>query len=69
MENKGVGLLSTQCRLRQTMSWNVDFNITYNENKITNLTVVPQDKNYPGFPSGTVAGGIGGRFAHQCGWL
>lgn len=64
MENKGVEFtINTQPIRKDYFTWNVDFNITYNENKITNLTVVPKDKNYPGFPSGTIAGGIGGQFA------
>jgi len=64
MENKGVEFsINTQPIRTDNITLNIDFNITYNENKITNLTVVPKDKNYPGFPSGTIAGGIGGQFA------
>jgi TonB-dependent starch-binding outer membrane protein SusC len=64
MENKGVEFsISTQPIRRQNFSWDIDFNITYNENKITNLTVVPDDPNYPGAATGGIAGGIGGGFA------
>lgn len=64
MENKGVEFsISTQPIRKQNFSWDVDFNITYNENKITNLTVVPDDPNYPGAATGGIAGGIGGGFA------
>lgn len=64
MENKGVEFsINTQLIRKNNLTWNLDFNATYNQNTITNLTVVPQDKNYLGFPSGTIAGGIGGQFA------
>lgn len=64
MENKGVEFsINTQPIRKTNLTWNVDFNITYNKNTITNLTVLPKDKNYPGFPSGNIAGGIGGQFA------
>lgn len=64
MENKGVEFsLSTQLIRQKNLTWNIDFNATYNQNTITNLTVVPQDKNYAGFPSGGIAGGVGGQFA------
>ncbi len=64
MENKGVEFnLSTQIIRKKDMTWNLDFNATYNQNTITNLTVIPQDKNYGGFPSGGIAGGVGGQFA------
>lgn len=64
MENRGVEFsLNTQPIRSNKVTWDVNFNVTYNQNKITNLTVVPQDANYKGFPSGTIAGGIGGQFA------
>lgn len=64
MENKGVEFsINTQPIRTNNLTWNLDFNATYNQNTITNLTVVPQDKNYTGFPSGGIAGGIGGQFA------
>ncbi|MET0634792.1 MAG: TonB-dependent receptor [Chitinophagaceae bacterium] len=64
MTNKGVEFnINTKPVVRKDLEWNVGFNVTYNKNNITNLTVVPKDKNYPGFPSGAIAGGIGGQFA------
>jgi TonB-linked SusC/RagA family outer membrane protein len=64
MENKGVEFsVNAQPLRRKDLTWDVAFNVTYNENKITNLTVIPGDTNYIGFQSGTIAGGIGGQFA------
>ncbi|HVU56793.1 MAG TPA: TonB-dependent receptor [Puia sp.] len=64
MENKGVEFeLGLHPIRRRELTWDMSFNVTYNQNKITNLTVVPDDPNYPGFASGTIAGGIGGQFA------
>jgi TonB-linked SusC/RagA family outer membrane protein len=64
MENKGVEFnINTQPFRSNNLTWDVGFNITYNKNTITNLTVVPDDKTYIGFPSGTIAGGVGGQFA------
>jgi len=64
MENKGVEFdLNLHPIHRQDLTWDLGFNFTYNQNKITNLTVVPDDPNYPGFASGSIAGGIGGQFA------
>jgi iron complex outermembrane receptor protein len=64
MENKGVEFeLNLHPIHRKELTWDLGFNFTYNENKITNLTVVPDDPNYPGFASGSIAGGIGGQFA------
>lgn len=64
MVNKGVEIsINTQPIRNSNVVWDANFNITRNINTITNLTVVPQDPNYRGFPSGTIAGGIGGQFA------
>ena len=71
MENKGVEFsLNTIPVATDKFTWNADFNITYNKNKITNLTVVRGDKNYAGVPAGGIPGGIGGGFAqvHQVGF-
>lgn len=65
MENKGVEFsINTEPIRRNDFTWNVDFNITYNKNTIKNLTVIPGDKNYVGFQTGTIAGGIGGQFVY-----
>ena len=64
MKNEGVEFnINTQLIRKENFSWDAGFNATYNKNTITNLTVVPNDPNYIGFPSGTIAGGIGGQFA------
>ncbi len=64
MENKGVEFtLNTQPIRSKDLTWDVGFNITYNKNTITNLTLVPNDTSYIGYKSGTIAGGIGGQFA------
>jgi TonB-linked SusC/RagA family outer membrane protein len=64
MENKGVELTLGFNPVRENdLNWDFSFNATYNKNTITNLTVIPNDPNYPGFPSGTIAGGVGGQNA------
>jgi TonB-linked SusC/RagA family outer membrane protein len=64
MTNKGVEFnLNAQPIRRVGLTWDVNFNITYNENQITKLTVLPNDTSYKGFPTGNIAGGIGGQFA------
>jgi iron complex outermembrane receptor protein len=64
MLNKGVEFsINAQPIRTKNLTWDASFNITYNKNTITNLTVVPNDKNYPGLPVGGIAGGIGGGFA------
>lgn len=63
MENKGVEFnLNAQPIRNNNLTWDVAFNVTYNKNTITNLTVIPGDTSYIGFPSGTIAGGVGGQF-------
>jgi iron complex outermembrane receptor protein len=63
MENKGVEFsLNTQPIRNKELTWDVGFNITYNKNTITKLTVVP-DTTYAGVPTGNIAGGVGGQFA------
>jgi TonB-linked SusC/RagA family outer membrane protein len=64
MENKGVELTLGFNPVRESdLNWDFSFNATYNKNTITNLTVIPNDPNYSGFPSGTIAGGVGGQNA------
>jgi len=64
MENKGVELtLNAQPIRSNDLTWDVGFNITYNKNNITNLTLIPGDTSYIGFKSGNIAGGVGGQFA------
>lgn len=64
MENRGVEFsVNTQAVKRSNFTLDFNYNITYNKNKITNLTVVPKDANYPGVQTGGISGGIGGGFA------
>lgn len=64
MTNKGVEFVISGEPIRtKQLTWDVSFNITHNRNTITNLTVVPNDKNYVGLPVGSIAGGINGGFA------
>ncbi|ADY53695.1 TonB-dependent receptor plug [Pseudopedobacter saltans DSM 12145] len=64
MENEGVELnLNVVPVENKNFKWDAGFNLTYNKNTITNLTVVPNDPNYLGFPGGTIAGGVSGQYA------
>ena len=59
MDNKGVELtLNTEPIRKKDLNLNVGFNITYNENTITKLTV-SSDPNYPGALTGGISGGTG----------
>lgn len=63
MENKGVEFSINAEPIRtRDLTWDLGFNVTYNRNKITNLTVIPGDTTYPGFANGTIGGGVGGQF-------
>lgn len=54
MENRGVEFsINAQPVRNRNLTWDVNFNITYNKNKITNLTVIPNDPTYIGLPAGT----------------
>ncbi|MBD0364955.1 MAG: TonB-dependent receptor [Flavisolibacter sp.] len=59
MENRGVEFsINAQPVRSSDVSWDLNFNVTYNKNKITNLTIAP-DPNYPGNQFGGISGGIG----------
>jgi iron complex outermembrane receptor protein len=63
MENRGVEFnISAQAIKKTDLRWDIAFNITRNKNKITNLTLVPNDPNYIGAPTGAISGGVGGGF-------
>ena len=65
MENKGAEItLNTQPISKKNFSWDLDWNFTYNENKILKLTVNP-DPNYPGAPTGGISGGVGNNIQIQ----
>ena len=59
MENKGfeVGLNLTPI-LEQDFTWDIGFNLTYNENEITKLTMI-DDPTYTGVNTGDISGGVG----------
>jgi iron complex outermembrane receptor protein len=60
MDNKGVEFNINLIPIKnKNLNWDVNFNATYNKNTITNLTIVPQDANYPGAP-GSGAAGVNG---------
>ncbi|HVG41861.1 MAG TPA: TonB-dependent receptor [Chitinophagaceae bacterium] len=59
MENKGVEFgINTQPVRNGNVTWDLNYNITYNKNTITNLTIAP-DPNYPGNQFGGISGGVG----------
>jgi TonB-dependent starch-binding outer membrane protein SusC len=64
MTNRGVEFtINAEPIEEKDLIWDLGFNISYNKNNISNLTVIPDDTAYIGFPSGNIAGGIGGQFA------
>ena len=59
LENKGVELLLNYAVVqRSNFNWDLGFNATYNQNKITNLTKV-SDPNFLGILVGGISGGVG----------
>ncbi len=59
LENRGIELgLNATPVSTEKFTWDANFNITYNENKITNLTKVPTP-NDPGVLVGGISGGVG----------
>ena len=61
MKNQGFefsvnGLVVSQ----DDLSWNIGFNMTYNENEITKLTSANAE-DYQGVPTGFISGGVGNR--------
>jgi TonB-dependent starch-binding outer membrane protein SusC len=57
MENKGVEFsIIAQPIKSKDLNWDFNFNIAYNKNTITNLTVIPDDPKYPGYLSGQISG-------------
>lgn len=68
MENKGVEFsINAQPVQTKVLSWDVSFNATYNKNTITNLTIVPDDPSYIGFPSTNISGVQGFAFLNAVG--
>ena len=59
MVNRGVEFsINAQVVRKKDLAWDVAFNATYNQNKITKLTLV-DDPNSPGNTTGGVSGGTG----------
>ena len=59
LENKGVEFsLDLRPVSTKDLSWNVGFNLAYNQNKVTKLTKT-DDPTYPGVDFGTIGGGVG----------
>ncbi len=59
MTNKGVELTLNVVPVKTNLiNWDVNFNITFNENKITNLTKVATN-NTTGILTGGISGGVG----------
>ncbi|GAB3015411.1 TonB-dependent receptor [Niabella terrae] len=59
MENKGVEFALNTIPVQTTdFTWNLNVNATYNQNTITNLTIV-DDPSYPGAATGGISGGVG----------
>lgn len=59
IENSGVEFtLNTRLIEKEELSWDFGFNVTFNQNKVTNLTKVP-NPNYQGVLVGGISGGVG----------
>lgn len=69
LENKGVEFtLNTQPVRNTDFSLDVNFNATYNKNKITNLTITPNDPTYVGLPTQNADGANGFIQMHSVGY-
>ena len=59
LKNEGVEFtLNTEIIRRKDVTWDLGFNVTYNKNTITNLTLSP-DPNFVGNQFGGISGGTG----------
>lgn len=59
IENSGVEFtLNTRLIEKENLSWDFGFNLTFNQNEVTNLTKVP-NPNYQGVQVGGISGGVG----------
>jgi len=59
MENRGVEFsINTEPIKQKELVWDLNFNMTFNKNKITRLTFV-NDPTFPGNLVGGIAGGVG----------
>lgn len=57
LENKGVefSIIAEPIKAKD-LTWDLNFNIAYNKNKVTNLSVVPDDPKFPGIPISQING-------------
>jgi TonB-dependent starch-binding outer membrane protein SusC len=61
MENRGVEFnINATPVTNKNFRWEAAFNISYNKNRVTNLTLVPNDPDFVGQPTGGISGGVGG---------
>jgi TonB-dependent starch-binding outer membrane protein SusC len=69
IENRGVEItINTLPINRGDFTWDLNFNVTFNRNKITKLTKT-QDPNYQGVLTGDIAGGTGSKIQiHSVGY-
>jgi iron complex outermembrane receptor protein len=59
MENDGLELaVSANIIKQKDITWTGNFNVSFNHNKITNLTTTP-NPNFPGIQEGRISGGTG----------
>jgi TonB-dependent starch-binding outer membrane protein SusC len=59
MENHGIEFTFNSTIVKKAkLNWDLGFNITYNKNEITKLTLI-DDPNFIGFPTGGISGGVG----------
>jgi iron complex outermembrane receptor protein len=59
LENRGIEFsINAMAISKPDLSWEIGFNASYNENKITKLTA-NEDPNYIGVPTGGISGGVG----------
>ncbi len=65
LENKGAELSLNLIPIQtHDLNWNLGFNVSYNENKITKLTKT-DDPNYTGVDAGGISGGVGNFIQNQ----
>jgi len=59
LENRGIEFsIFTRPIVKENLWWEIGFNTTYNQNKITKLTAT-DDPDYLGEPTGGISGGVG----------
>ncbi len=59
MKNEGVEFaINATILKKRNLTWDFGFNVSYNENEITKLTII-DDPSYTGVPTGGISGGVG----------